>query len=400
MDKKKKKTKVSFKSILSYAVGAIIGIAFLFISRRNTGAEAAEGFSLSGMELPITLLLILAALFLGIVLHIILHETGHLIAGLLSGYKFISFSIGSIMIIKNNDRLRIKRFAIAGVGQCLMLPPESTNNTYPFTMSYLCGGLMNFIAGGIFFALFLFLKDIFLYAGEIFIPLAGMGPLFGLLNILPLKIGGLVTDGHNIVSLKKSEKARHAHWLLASAANRISSGERAKNLPEKWFEFSENYDFNDAILANVATMGLARLIDRHDFTKARMLAERILNKGNKLIEVLKNETRCELLFLEILRATSQESKSEIKRLFTPELEKYIKASKTQLSKHRLIYAYEKLVLLNDEKAGKTLAIFNRACLAYPYTGDCESEKELIGIINDLAVEHKKKLNVTVLSKIR
>ena len=84
-----------------------------------------------------------------------------------------------------------------------MSPPEPIGNTYPFTLYYLGGGLMNFITSGVFFALFLLLRDAFPYAGEIFIPVIGLGILTGLMNLLPLKISGLVTDGYNVVSLKK-----------------------------------------------------------------------------------------------------------------------------------------------------------------------------------------------------
>ena len=385
----KKKTKTLLKGILPYVAGAAIGITIGFIIGSNAGADA-DGASSHGIEL-IARLLVFVSLLIGFVLHIVLHEAGHLAAGLLSGYKFTSFSIGSIMIIKKNGKLNLKRFAITGAGgQCLMSPPEPINNTYPFALYYLGGGLMNFIASGIFFALFLFLRDVFTYAGDVFIPLFGVGLFLGLLNILPLKLGGLATDGSNVVSLVKSGQTQQLHWRLLTINARISSGERTKNLPEEWFVFSDNYDFNNTISANFATMGLARLIDRHDFVDAKTLAERILAKGGKLIEVLKNETRCELLFLEIMSEPSQERQDKIERLFTPKLKKYIAASKTHLSKHRLMYAYEKLVSHNDEKAKTHLLTFNKKCLVYPYAGDRESEKELIAIVDDLAARHPTK----------
>jgi hypothetical protein len=323
-----------------------------------------------------------------------LHEAGHLIAGLLSGYKFVSFSVGSFMFIKENGQLKLKRFAIAGAGgQCLMSPPEPVDNTYPFAWYHLGGGLMNLVASGIFLALYFLLRGIFPYAGDVFIPAFGLGVVLAVSNLLPLKIGGLAVDGHSVVSLKKSGQTRQAHWLLLTINARITSGERAKNLPEEWFDFPENYNFNDPIMGNIATMGLGRLIDAHDFCEAKKLAEKILDKGDKLIELLKNETRCELLFLEIISEHSPERKDKTEQLFTPELEKYIKASKTQLSKHRLIYAYEKLVLFDDKKAEKTLAFIHKICTADPYTGDCEGEKELVSIIDSLAIEqeHSKDL---------
>ncbi|MCL2081828.1 MAG: M50 family metallopeptidase [Oscillospiraceae bacterium] len=379
---KKKKTKISLKSLLPYAFCAVLGLVIVYINERNAGVDAAAEGSSLGMEL-LALLPVLASLFIGFMLHIILHEAGHLIAGLLSGYKFTSFRVGSIMISRQDGKLTWGRFSIAGAGgQCLMSPPQPTNNTYPFALYYLGGGLMNFIASGIFIAVFLLTKDTFQYSGDIFITLAVVGVFLGLMNILPLKIGGIVTDGHNVIFLTKSERTRQANWLLLTANARISSGERAKNLPEEWFVFPENYDFNDTLSANIATMGLARLIDCHKFDEAKIFAQTILNKGDKLIELLKNETRCELLFLEII---GEKRPDEIERLFTPELKKYIAASKTHPSKHRLMYAYEKLVSQNNEKAQKSLVVFNKICLAYPFAGDRESEKELIGTIEGLAV---------------
>ncbi|MCL2109543.1 MAG: M50 family metallopeptidase [Oscillospiraceae bacterium] len=374
----KKKTP-KLKTLLPYALGGAIGIAIgllAFYGGYKAGAAADEGSSLG--ILLVSLLPAIASLFIGLVLHIILHEAGHLIAGLLSGYKFISFTVGNIMVIKENGRLKIKRFSIAGAGgQCLMSPPEPTNNTYPFKLYNLGGGLMNFIASGIFIAIFLLTKSN-QYAGDIFITLAAIGVVIGLMNLLPLKIGGISTDGQNIISLTKNEQSRKALWCLLTANARIATGERGKDLPTEWFVFPEDYDFNDAISANLAIMGAGRLIACHEFDQAKALAEKILNKGDKLIGLLKNEAQCELLFLEII---TEKNPDKIARLFTPELEKYIKASKTHLSKHRLMYAYEKLVSEDDEKARKCLETFNKICLTYPYTGDRECEKELIGVVD-------------------
>ena len=376
MNRNKKNVKNILKIILPFIIGALLGFIIVLVSGRFSGTEA------SAVSTPF---IIFVSVVLGFILHIVLHEAGHLIAGLLSGYKFVSFSVGSLMIIKQNGKMKFKRFAIAGAGgQCLMSPPEPIGYAYPFTFYYLGGGLANLLTSGVFIAHYLLINDIFIYAGNIFIPIVALGILTCLMNLLPLKISGLATDGHNVVSLIKNKRARQAHWILLTINARIASGGKAKDLPEEWFDFSGDYDFSNAILANIATMGLARLIDIHDFCAAKKLAEKILEKGGKLIELLKNETRCELLFLVIIHQPSQGRADEIERLFTPELEKYIKASKTQLSKHRLMYAYNKLVLYDIDKSEKALAAFNKICLTYPYTGDRESEKELIGIIDSLA----------------
>jgi hypothetical protein len=264
-----------------------------------------------------------------------------------------------------------------------MSPPEPADGAYPFVLYNAGGALANFVLCGIFAALFVLLRGVFPYAGVIFIPIIGIGVILGVSNILPLKLGGVATDGHNIVSLKKSERARHAFWILLSANARMAQGGRSGDFPAEWFLFEGGYDFGDPVSANLAVMELSRLIDRHDFGEARVLAEKILSEGEKLIGLLKNEVSCELLFLEII---GEARKSEIERLYTPELQKYIKASKTHLSKHRLVYAYEKLVSRDAENAAKALDGFNKTCAAYPYAGDRESERGLLTVVDGLAAD--------------
>ena len=329
--------------------------------------------------------LLWASLFIGLLLHIIIHEAGHLVCGLISGYTFVSFTVGNLMLIKENGKLKIKKFGIAGAGgQCLMSPPELKNNSYPFVLYNLGGGLMNFLFSVGSVVLFVALKGAFSFAGEVFLPFAGVGVMLGAVNLLPLKMGGVALDGHNIVSLRKREQARRAFWLVLTAHAQMALGGRCKDFPSEWFELSENYDFNNPVLANAAAMGLSRLIDSHDFNGAKILAEKILNKGDKLIELLKNEVRCELLFLEIIGEPCQTARQEkADRLYTSELSKYIKASKTQLSKHRLMYAYEKLVSRDAQKEEKAFEAFQKACRAYPFSGDRESERELMEIVDNI-----------------
>ena len=83
-----------------------------------------ESGILHGADLPQILSWVLAA-FVALYAQIILHEGGHLLCGLLTGYQFVSFRIGSWMWQKENGRIRLRRFSLAGTGgQCLLAPPE------------------------------------------------------------------------------------------------------------------------------------------------------------------------------------------------------------------------------------------------------------------------------------
>ena len=112
-------------------------------------AGAAIGLSiaaLGGKDVDLTsdmldVAIILVALFIAAYLQIILHEAGHLVCGLLSGYNFVSFCIGSFTIIKQDGKIRIKRFKLAGTGgQCHMSQPRDVALDEVPTMLYNAGG--------------------------------------------------------------------------------------------------------------------------------------------------------------------------------------------------------------------------------------------------------------------
>ena len=103
------------------------------------------------------MLLLAAAYFI----QMVIHEAGHLVFGLFTGYKFLSFRIGSLMLIKDGEKFSFRRFSIAGTGgQCLMAPPDMTDGRFPFVLYNLGGVIMNLIATAAFFLLWLPLKAV------------------------------------------------------------------------------------------------------------------------------------------------------------------------------------------------------------------------------------------------
>ena len=98
---KKKKEKVSSLLVLlpSLIIGALCG---LLITRYiDLPHDEGGGF--------LSVLLLFAILIVSLYMHIILHEAGHLICGLLSGYKFSSFRIGSLILYKSRGKLHFGR---------------------------------------------------------------------------------------------------------------------------------------------------------------------------------------------------------------------------------------------------------------------------------------------------
>ena len=328
-------------------------------------------------------------LVLGFVFHIFIHELGHLVAGRMSGYGFVSIRFFNFIIVNKGGKLIRKKFKIAGTaGQCLMSPPKQINGNYPFVLYNLGGGLMNFIFSALFVVLYFIFSS---FSGVwAFNLLAAIGVFLGLLNILPLNLG-VPTDGHNALNLGKDEVSRRAFWSILNMNALMIQGFRHRDIPIEQYFFDNNVDLcdknNNALVINVATQRFDQLIDRHEFIEAKAFGENLFSNAVKMIDIQKNELRCELLFLELIGECRKE---EIERLYTADLKKYIKAtSMYYTSRQRLLYAYAKLFLNDATEAVHVLTKFNKTCLSYPFDGEIIRDHELIALVDDLANQSQK-----------
>ena len=113
-------------------VGAIIGY--------SVGKIAGD--TLASVDAPNIILLLIAGV-IAFILQVIVHEAGHLVFGLLSGFKFISFRVFDLKIIKDeNGKLKIRFERLAGTGgQCLMRAPEYVEGKFKYKL-YLLGGVI------------------------------------------------------------------------------------------------------------------------------------------------------------------------------------------------------------------------------------------------------------------
>ena len=147
------------------------------------------------------LLVALAALLclaLAFVLQIVLHELGHLLFGLLSGYGFVSFRFGPRLLARCDLICR-----------CVMCPPEPDEDGYfPLSLYSLGGICLNLLSGLLFLWLYFISGGILVLT--LFSLSAGiLGLGLGLMYALPLKY----SDGYNALWLSDDDAALHDHWL-------------------------------------------------------------------------------------------------------------------------------------------------------------------------------------------
>ena len=170
-------------SIIGYSVGKI------------------AGDSLSKVDTPNIILLLISGVVV-FILQVIIHEAGHLVFGLLSGYKFISFRVFDFKIIKDeHGKLKIRFERLAGTGgQCLMRAPEYVEGKFKYKL-YLLGGVMFNLVFSIVFWLVLPSYYTLLFA------LIGFALAF--LNLIPMGFN----DGMTFYHASKDETTRFVLYL-------------------------------------------------------------------------------------------------------------------------------------------------------------------------------------------
>ena len=144
---------------------------------------------------------------IGSFIHLLAHECGHLLGGLISGYGLLCFQIGPLYIISDNKKASVKiKRSISG--QCVMIPKKSDSLKY---MAYNLGGVtanivIIILSSGLlifhsFGALLLFIE----------ILLVGLKKI--LINIIPCNNNSGPNDGY-IVKLLKKDTAIQKDYVI------------------------------------------------------------------------------------------------------------------------------------------------------------------------------------------
>lgn len=373
MEKKKKK-KFSWKTVLLIGLfWAACGVVGWFLGI-YTEASTPESYT-TAQEIGY-MLLVMACVFVGLYLQIIFHEGGHLAGGLLSGYGFSSFRIGSFMLLKENGKLVARKLKIAGTGgQCLMTPPDMVDGKLPVMLYNLGGPLVNLVVGLLSLGLFFLLPEGSLGA-NFCLGLALSGLYLGLINGLPLKIGGMDNDGRNALSIGKHPEALRAFWLQMKVNEQTAKGIRLKDMPEEWFQVPSDEAMKNPMVATQGVFACNRLVDDHQFEAAEELIQRLLDQDSGIVGLHRNLLTCDRMYLELI---GQNREEVLDALYTKEQKQFMKSMGKFPTVLRTEYAYYLLCARDPEKAGERREKFERTARSYPYPSDIQSERELMEI---------------------
>jgi hypothetical protein len=179
--------KALLKIFGSLLIGACIGLAVVVpIIALIDGQSLADIIDKEFLVELLPIGWVLIALFIAFILHIILHEGGHLVAGLLTGYRFVSFRFLNFTLIRKDGRLKWRNFELSGtLGQCLMAPPDKPLEQID-TRWYNAGGVLANILIALISLVLIWAFDLPFWLDALLINMIIIGILVALTNGIPM----------------------------------------------------------------------------------------------------------------------------------------------------------------------------------------------------------------------
>ena len=366
-------------------IGAVCGVLMVsFMKQRG-----AENSSLP--EDLISLGVLIIGMYVGLFLQLTIHEAGHLVFGLISGYRFSSFRIGSFMWLKENDKIVCKKLSLAGTGgQCLMVPPQMQDGKIPVILYNLGGCIMNLVASAVFLIIYLLIPNgtmISLFC----LMMVLIGVAIALMNGIPLRLGTVDNDGYNALSLGKNPDAMGAFWLQLKVNEQIAKGIRLKDMPDEWFAVPDDEAMQNSMVATQGVLAANRLMDQQRFSEADRLIAHLLEIDSGIVGLHRSLMICDRMYCELI----QDNRKEIlEEMHTKEQIQFMKAMKQFPSVVRTEYAYALLALKDTAKANAALNLFEKVAKTYPYPSDVQAERELMEIADSVANSTVVQQNLT------
>lgn len=367
-NKKKAKWLKLLVSLASLGIGAACGALIVRSSLAFLENDDFKGYIWN-------ILLLMMVLCVTIYLQVVIHEAGHLVFGLLTGYRFSSFRIGSLMLIKTEGKFKFKKYSLAGTGgQCLMCPPDLVEGKLPYKLYNLGGPLMNLIFAIIFRILYLLFRDSAPFLAQSCLIAAIIGLFYAITNGIPMRLGEVDNDGYNAKSLGKDPEALKSFWMQMKVNDELMKGTALKDMPEEWFAFPDEEHMKNSMVATQGVFACNRLMEVETLKEADEMMEKLLSMETGILGLhrcllISDRTFCELV--------GENNREKVEAFLSKDQRKIMKALKTLPSVMRTEYACALFYDKDEKKAEKIIAEFEKMAKKYPYPVEIETEKKMI-----------------------
>ncbi len=317
--------------------------------------------------------------FLTYTIQVCCHETGHMIFGLLTGYKFVSIRFFNIIFVNTENGIKIRKFKMAGTGgQCIMMPPERSVEDMPVFWYNMGGCIINIILCAVASILYNVLTVSSPLANIFLLSFILMGLTIGIGNALPLSELGV--DGANAVLLMKNVNARKAFINSLIITRTLSEGKSVNELPDSFFEFDRSIPLDNILVTSQAVTYFNKLFCDGRFDEALETGKYIIENAKSIHKLHESTVLAEMVFIHIIHFRNFAYADKLYKKYS----KKIKNSASLISGQRFFYAYYKLCVRDSKKAEKSLKNFETIAKNYPYKYDLDIERGFIKAVDDIA----------------
>ncbi len=365
----KKKQWISVLSIILWLLcGCCLGLCIVF----TVDLDKALGESVGSFLVLYGLYIFLSVI--AFIIQLIIHETGHLIFGLLSGYGFSSFRIGSINFTKKDGKLTVWKKSVPGTaGQCLLSPPDYNGGDFPYIMYNLGGVFLNLIASFIFALLFIAVKDVPIL-NTVVSECVVIGVFYALFNGIPMQTKDIPNDGYNALHTGDNALSKRSFWTELKISELSYNGERIKDMPDELFYLPSREENVNALVCSSAIFYENRLMDMEKYEEANELCHTLLEDQNDLPGIYRNLLTIDRISTDIILQNGKCTKEELEE---PKMAEYLKKLAVSLEVLRTRYIISLLLYEDEAGANKWLSDFDKMAKDYPNAGDIELSRQIM-----------------------
>lgn len=379
MKKRRRFPKLFFITYIAFCLGII-----LFASIHKFGFSFSAFFTTVA-----TIVLLGTAYCLSIASAVIVHEFGHLIFGLLTGYTFAAIGFGHHLFLRRDGRVRRFVYKLPGAsGFCAMEVPDMKDGGFPFRL-YLLGGTF----GNAFFALVCIFAFAFgigngiLFFPHAFLLFAFVNAYIAVVSILPIKTKLLNTDGKQLFDLLKHKNMRKSFWACEKISAAQYRGVKFEDIPSEWF--NETDDTQSVYAASIRTVRLLARAETDEPKEVCALIEKELSENHALSGRSKALLICMRIYYESI---GERDAGTLKKLITQTQIDFMKRMKNVPSVIQTEYAYALLVEKDVREASRIKARLEKISKKYPFPAEIDTAKKLITRADEISKSESPNVN--------
>ena len=344
--------KIAARMMIGCLIGLIIVIPVIAVTDGESMFTVAKTiFGSNGLKLLYIVASTVLASLAAWLVQLIVHEGGHLVAGLLTGYKFVSFRFLDFTLIRKDGRLQWRKYDMAGTGgQCLLAPPDRPIDEID-TRWYNAGGVLANLLLSILGIVLLITVDMPTWLDIFWGVTAFIGLFFAITNGIPMKMGGVANDGHNLFQMEKDRAGkRYFHNILKSNALN-QEGVQPKDMPADLFELPEPpCDWKDQLFVGNVLLSVSRMMNLYQWEEAYELLREVCTHKNDIMTLYQNEINGMMAVTCIATGRDDEARQH----YDKSTKDYVTHHAPTQSDKRLVAMAVALALDNDRPAAEEM----------------------------------------------